>query len=534
MGCSAPAVGRANTRVASHVDDAVTRLLTQPAYAAVGIRTIFLETSDRPGVVRAVIAFPRPEPLLADVCTMFEYFGLRVAGQQRLNHAPHADADLHLFEFVTRQAWCADGLAQVAAAVEARDAHGFAVDIYAGLILTANVTWRQVVLVRAASRFLRQAGLGMSHHYVVDMLKDNPAFVTAFADYFAARFDPDIDARDQAVAAAAAALAGPVDAATTLDEDRILRAFASFVEATLRTNWFQVGADGAPKRYASFLLNSARLSLRGPVVPYREIFVDANDVEGIHMRSGLVARGGLRLSDRPEDYRTEVLGLMKTQTVKNSPIVPVGAKGAFIRKNPDTTPEQAYSTFIAGLLDVVDNLVDGRCVTPARTVTYSGEDSYLVVAADKGTAKFSDLANAPAVERRFWLGDAFASGGSAGYDHKVMGITARGAWLSVRRHFDDLGVDVAKDPVTVAGIGDMSGDVFGNGMLLSRSIRLVAAFDHRHIFIDPDPDPAASYAERERLAALPVSSWADYSGSKLSAGGGVWPRTAKSMDIEGP
>lgn len=393
------------------------------------------------------------------------------------------------------------------------------------------MSWRDVVLVRSAARFLRQAGLGMSPSYLIDTLREHPEFVTALAHYFTARFDPDIAAgdRDVAVAAAQQALAVPIEATTTVDEDRILRAFVSFVSATLRTNWFQRDPDGRSKPYTAFLLDSAQLLPRGPIVPFREIFVDCEDVEGIHARSGPVARGGLRFSDRPEDYRTEVLGLMKTQTVKNSPIVPVGAKGALVRKNPAITAEQAYRTFINGLLDVTDNLVDGRAATPPRTVVYGDEDTYLVVAADKGTARFSDLANAIAVQRGYWLGDAFASGGSAGYDHKKMGITARGAWVSVRRHFEDLGIDVDTDPIRVAGIGDMSGDVFGNGMLLSTGIRLVAAFDHRHVFIDPDPDPRASYQERQRLAARATSSWADYDQSTLSRGGGVWPRTSKKI-----
>ncbi len=337
--------------------------------------------------------------------------------------------------------------------------------------------------------------------------------------------------RPQAIAAAATALEERVDAAATLDEDRILRSLQSFVTACVRTNWFQTNASGRRKPYASFKLDSAELTLPGEVVPYRGIFVYANDVEGIHARAGAVARGGIRFSDRPEDYRTEVLGLMKTQDVKNSPIVPVGAKGAFIRKSPEVSVVESYSTFIEGLLDVTDNLVGDDEDVHERTVAHDAPDTYVVVAADKGTASFSDVANAIATDRSYWLGDAFASGGATGYDHKAMGITARGDWVSVRHHLRDLGIDVQTDPVSVVGIGDMSGDVFGNGMLLSKTIKLVAAFDHRHIFVDPEPDPDISYAERERLSGTPHPSWADYDRGRMSTGGGIWSRTAKTINL---
>ena len=284
-----------------------------------------------------------------------------------------------------------------------------------------------------------------------------------------------------------------VEDAGTLDEYKIRRALQSFVLAVLRTNWFQFDANGQPKPHISFKIDSSRLSVLDPVVPFREIFVHSDDVEGVHLRSGAVARGGLRWSDRTEDFRTEVLGLMKTQSVKNAPIVPMGAKGAFVLRSEEVSAADGYTTFIRGLLDITDNIVDGVVRHPARTVCLDDDDPYLVVAADKGTAQFSDLANSVAAEYNFWLGDAFASGGSAGYDHKAMGITARGAWLSVRRHFAESGRDIDTEKFTVAGIGDMSGDVFGNGMLLSRNIELVAAFDHRHIFLDPDPDAELSF-----------------------------------------
>ncbi|WP_162463695.1 MULTISPECIES: NAD-glutamate dehydrogenase domain-containing protein [unclassified Mycolicibacterium] len=485
---------------------------------------------DAADITRAVVAWADPAPLLTEACALFEHFGLQVAAQRTVDATGHP-LTLSVFDFVASHPWRAGSKDKVADAFAARGAHGFLIDGYARLILSANITWREVVLVRSASRFLRQAGLARSDSYVIDTLTEHADFVATLVDLFAARFDPQLCDRESRMANAQRRLENLIEATTSVDEDRILRAFASFVSATLRTNWFQRGPDGRPKRHASYLIDSSMLHPRGPIVPFREIFVDSEDVEGIHARSGPVARGGLRFSDRPQDYRTEVLGLMKTQTVKNSPIVPVGAKGAFVRKNPMVSAEQAYRTFVAGLLDLTDNLVGNRVCPPEDTVTYGGNDTYLVVAADKGTARFSDVANELATDRGFWLGDAFASGGSAGYDHKKMGITARGAWVSVRAHFADLGRDADADPITVVGIGDMSGDVFGNGMLLSPNLKLVASFDHRHVFIDPDPDPRAGYAERTRLAAMPASSWDDYDRTVLSPGGGVWSRNAKRIDL---
>lgn len=507
----------------AQIREALNTMLSQQRSAP---RMMFVDSAEA-GVLRAVVAWRAAQPLLTDVCALFENFGLPVARQHSIDDTVAAS----VFEFVTPPHWHPGRQVRVAAAFEAQDRYGFVIDGYARLISSADVSWREVMLVRSASRFLRQAGLGMSESYVITTLAEHPDFVTALVRFFQARFDPDLQNRDDAVAGAHAELATLIEATTTVDEDRIMRYFASFVSATLRTNWYQRGPDNAPKRHAAFMLDSAMLQPSGPIVPFREIFVDADDVEGIHARSGPVARGGVRFSDRPEDYRTEVLGLMKTQTVKNSPIVPVGAKGAFVSKNPAVSAEQAYCTFIEGLLDVTDNRAGAQVRNPARTVTYGGTDSYLVVAPDKGTSRFSDLANSIAVQRDFWLGDAFASGGSSGYDHKAMGITARGAWVSVRQHFADRGLDVDRDRFRVVGIGDMSGDVFGNGMLLSRQIQLIAAFDHRHIFIDPDPDPETSYLERQRLAGLPASSWADYAPDVLSAGGGVWSRSAKHIAL---
>jgi len=469
----------------------------------------------------AQIQWPGHPPLLADVCAMFERFGLRVASYH------HSEDAAHYYEFGDLSLPDST-LALIAEAVEAAIAGHWSVDRYAMLIAAAGIDWRRAVVIRAASRFVRQTGLGFSEDYIIESLVAAPEFVNALLALFDARFNPDAAADIEQADREVAAL---VEAATSLDDDRIRRALHAFVTATLRTNWFQLGADGQPKDYVSFKIDSSRLSITGPVVPYREIFVHSDTVEGVHLRSGAIARGGLRWSNRAEDFRTEVLGLMKTQAVKNAPIVPTGAKGAFVLRSATVDPADGYRTFIRGLLDVTDNIVDGTVRHPERTVCPDGDDAYLVVAADKGTATFSDLANSVAAEYDFWLGDAFASGGSAGYDHKAMGITARGAWLSVRRHFAEAGHDIDADPFTVAGIGDMSGDVFGNGMLLSRNIKLVAAFNHRHIFLDPNPDPETSYGERERLFALPRSSWQDYNPALISSGGGVWSRTAKSIPL---
>ncbi len=329
-----------------------------------------------------------------------------------------------------------------------------------------------------------------------------------------------------------------LDSVENLDEDRILRRFLALIRATVRTNYFQKDAGGAPKPYLSFKFNPALVPGLPAPKPMFEVYVYSPRVEGVHLRGGKVARGGLRWSDRMEDFRTEVLGLMKAQMVKNTVIVPVGSKGGFVVKQPPADREAfmkegiaCYQTFLRGLLDLTDNLVAGKVVPPKDLVRHDADDPYLVVAADKGTATFSDIANGVSKEYGFWLDDAFASGGSVGYDHKKMGITARGAWESVKRHFRKLGVNTQTTDFTVVGIGDMSGDVFGNGMLLSRHIKLLGAFDHRHVFLDPNPDPEASFKERERLFNLPRSSWADYDAKLISKGGGIYPRSAKSVTL---
>ncbi|MGH8976614.1 MAG: NAD-glutamate dehydrogenase, partial [Acidimicrobiia bacterium] len=405
------------------------------------------------------------------------------------------------------------------------------------LVLLAGLSWREVTLLRAYSRYLRQLGTWYSQAYMEDTLAAQPGIARSLVECFVTRLDPWLNGQedtDRLVDQIAAA----IDAVDTLDADRILRSLLHLVLATLRTNWFQPGADGEPRSGVVFKLDPSRIPDAPRPRPMYEIFVYSARVEGVHLRAGRVARGGIRWSDRREDFRTEILGLMKAQRVKNVVIVPSGAKGGFVVKRPpggrDALPaevEACYREFIGGLLDVTDNRRDGQVVAPPNVVRYDGEDPYLVVAADRGTATFSDIANAIAVERGFWLGDAFASGGSTGYDHKELGITARGAWVSVTRHFRELDIDVQSTDFTVVGIGDMSGDVFGNGMLLSEHIRLVGAFDHRHVFLDPDPDPAGTFAERARLFALPRSSWDDFDRAMISAGGGVHPRTAKSISV---
>jgi glutamate dehydrogenase len=422
-------------------------------------------------------------------------------------------------------------------------------DGFNALVLGAGLSHRQCAVLRGYAKYLRQVGSAFSQSYIEQTLREHPHLAVLLVRLFETRFRPSLDDRETRLAAVRAEVAAGLDQVSGLDQDRILRSLLELVESTLRTNHFQAGPDGRPKPWLAVKLDSRRAPGLPAPRPYAEIWVCSPLVEGIHLRFGPVARGGLRWSDRREDFRTEVLGLAKAQAVKNSVIVPVGAKGGFVlKRSPDPQTGRtgwleagvrAYTEFIRGLLDLTDNRRQGpdgpRIEPPSQVVRWDGDDPYLVVAADKGTATFSDLANAVAGEYGFWLADAFASGGSAGYDHKAMGITARGAWESVRRHFRTLGRDTQSigphGGLTVVGIGDMSGDVFGNAMLLSEAIRLVGAFDHRHVFLDPDPDPAVSFAERKRLFALPRSSWADYDHDLVSAGGGVWPRTAKAIPI---
>ena len=427
-------------------------------------------------------------------------------------------------------------------------------DGFNALVLGAGLTWRQVVILRAVAKYLRQTGSTFSQEYVVGALVSNVALAAALVGLFEARFDPDRfgtqghaeEERATAQNERVEQITQGLDQVASLDHDRIVRAFLGVIRATLRTSYYQHDAGSpsgapAPKPYVSFKLDPMAVPGLPAPRPMFEIWVYSPRVEGVHLRFGKVARGGLRWSDRREDFRTEVLGLVKAQMVKNAVIVPTGSKGGFFAKAlPDPTVDReawlaegiaAYKLFISAMLDITDNLVGTEVVPPQRVVRHDEDDTYLVVAADKGTATFSDIANGVAQAYGFWLDDAFASGGSAGYDHKAMGITARGAWESVKRHFREMGVDTQTQDFTAVGVGDMSGDVFGNGMLLSEHIRLVAAFDHRHIFLDPDPVAATSYPERRRLFDLPRSSWADYDTTLISEGGGVYPRSAKSVPV---
>jgi glutamate dehydrogenase len=409
------------------------------------------------------------------------------------------------------------------------------------LVIGAGLGWRDVTILRTAAKFLRQAGVSFSQAYIEDALTRNPDIAGLIVELFHARHAPAIEDREAREKTIHARIDAALNDVPSLDDDRIIRRLRSVVEASLRTNFYQRDADDVPKPYLAIKLDSHKLDELPAPRPLFEIFVYAPEVEGVHLRFGKVARGGIRWSDRREDFRTEVLGLVKAQQVKNAVIVPVGAKGGFYPKQlPLNAPREevqaaaisAYKTFVGALLDLTDNIgPDGAVIPPAGVVRHDDDDPYLVVAADKGTATFSDIANGLAEERGFWLGDAFASGGSHGYDHKKMGITAKGAWEAVKRHFRELGRDIQKEPFTCVGIGDMSGDVFGNGMLLSGQTRLLAAFDHRHIFIDPDPDPAKSFAERKRLFDLPRSSWEDYDKSLLSAGGGIYSRQVKQVAL---
>ncbi|MCO4890284.1 NAD-glutamate dehydrogenase [Cupriavidus sp. WGtm5] len=484
---------------------------------------------------------------------MLEHLGVRVDEERPYLIEPDSGAPLWVHDFGLE---IADGssaaefdIARVKALFEdafARAWHGeIENDDLNRLVLRAELAARDVTILRAYARYLRQVGSTFSDAYIERALTGNAGIAAMLVALFVARFDTVSQvaadtARQARCDKLLADIGTALDKVPNLDEDRILRLFLGVINATVRTNYFHRGEDGQPRPYLSFKFNPALVPGLPEPRPMFEIWVYAPRVEGVHLRGGRVARGGLRWSDRREDFRTEVLGLMKAQMVKNTVIVPVGSKGGFVVKRPPPPADRdaflregvaCYQTFLRGLLDLTDNLVGGELVPPPEVVRHDDNDPYLVVAADKGTATFSDFANAISAEYGFWLGDAFASGGSVGYDHKKMGITARGAWESVKRHFREMGVDIQSTDFTVAGIGDMSGDVFGNGMLLSPHIRLVAAFDHRHVFLDPDPDPARSLQERARLFGLPRSSWADYDVTLISAGGGIYPRTAKTIPL---
>lgn len=408
------------------------------------------------------------------------------------------------------------------------------------LVIKADLDWKRIMLLRAYYLYLRQVGVTFSQAYVENTLGNNPVIAAHLVRLFELKFDPSIKLRHKKIEAQEAVIMADIEKVVSLDEDRILRRYLNLIQATNRTNYYQNGVDSTGVPYVTFKLNPENITDLPFPRPKFEIFVYSPRIEGVHLRGGAVARGGLRWSDRKEDFRTEILGLMKAQMSKNAVIVPTGAKGGFIVKRAlDGLDRDAmmaeviecYSIFIGALLDITDNLKGEKLIPPNDVVRYDEDDPYLVVAADKGTATFSDVANGIAIERGFWLGDAFASGGSVGYDHKKMGITAKGAWESVKRHFRELGVDTQATPFDVMGIGDMGGDVFGNGMLLSEKIRLVGAFNHMHIFLDPSPDTDESFKERRRLFNKPRSSWTDYDVALISKGGGVFSRANKSITL---
>ncbi|RSM69892.1 NAD-glutamate dehydrogenase [Actinoplanes sp. ATCC 53533] len=482
------------------------------------------------------------EPMmLSAVLPVLHSLGAQVV-DERPYEVRRPDGTVYLYDFGLLPPAAHRELAEVRPQVENAFAAAWRieaeVDGFNELVLRAGLTWRQVVVLRAYAKYQRQTGNVFSQRYVESTFIAYPEIARLLVHLFEARFSPALELVEEERARRGDDLAEQIttllDGVDSLDQDRILRSYLTLIQATLRTSFFQRGADSRPKSYVAFKLDPQAIPDLPEPRPKYEIFVYSPRFEGVHLRFGAVARGGLRWSDRREDFRTEVLGLVKAQMVKNAVIVPVGAKGGFVLKQKPGDRDEAvacYRLFIGALLDVTDNIHSGKIVPPVEVVRHDGDDPYLVVAADKGTATFSDIANEISVSKDFWLGDAFASGGSAGYDHKKMGITARGAWESVKKHFRDLGTDTQSQDFTVVGVGDMSGDVFGNGMLLSEHIRLVAAFDHRHIFLDPDPDAASSYAERRRLFDLPRSSWADYDAALISEGGGIFPRTAKSIPV---
>jgi glutamate dehydrogenase len=533
-----------------------------PAIAASDIRIIEALTEERPlavdfshrnteerqSVSLRVWSFGRSLPLSERV-PVLENMGFTVVDERTYRIAPQGAAKLWFHDMLLERR--DGGTIDLDAGKEHLEAAFLMVmrgqaenDGYNALTLAAGLAWREVALLRTLSRFLRQVRVPYSQDYMWTTLTKHSAIAAAVVELFYARFDPRPDAaqaHDEKQKAIAARIEDALQKVDSLDEDRILRHFVNAVQVAIRTNFYQTDKDGLPKALIAIKFESAKITDLPLPRPLYEIFVYSPRVEGVHLRFGKVARGGIRWSDRPQDFRTEILGLVKAQQVKNAVIVPVGAKGGFVpklmQKRPTREQFQAegiatYKLFISTLLDITDNIHhDGTIVPPDCVVRHEGDDPYLVVAADKGTATFSDIANALSIEHDYWLGDAFASGGSAGYDHKVMGITARGAWESVKRHFREMDVNIHQTPFTCVGVGDMSGDVFGNGMLREQTTRLLAAFDHRDIFIDPDPDPAKAFAERQRLFNLPRSSWQDYDKSLISQGGGVYPRSSKEIRL---
>ncbi len=555
FGASIPETYKADVTAADAVGDLTTMLGLRESGAEFGVRLV--EHPER----WTLVVYRSGTPItLSDVLPQLQHLGFEVVDEHPYQFTGSSSAgSFWIYEFGLRPpaATASGGLRQIFEdALTALWLGQTEDDGFNTLVLTAGLTWREVTLLRACAKYLRQAGLRFSEDYMQRVLRSNGAITRLLIRLFESRFDPARQGgASERCEAITEEIRGQLDEVVSLDHDRILRSYLAVIDATLRTNYYKPGrsarggrGDGfppgasrdVPPEYLVLKLDPGNIPGLTPPRPKFEIFVYSPRLEAVHLRFGRVARGGLRWSDRQEDFRTEVLGLVKAQEVKNAVIVPSGAKGGFVCKRlPDPADREAYQaevlacyqTFIAAMLDVTDNISGDQVVPPPGVVRRDGDDPYLVVAADKGTATFSDAANEIAARYGFWLGDAFASGGSEGYDHKKMGITARGAWESVKWHFAALGLNPDTDDFTAVGVGDMSGDVFGNGMLLSGHIRLIAAFDHRHVFIDPAPQPAASFAERSRLFALPRSSWADYDQALISPGGGVWPRTLKSVPV---
>jgi glutamate dehydrogenase len=545
-----PVAYREDTSITQALDDfATARTLNADTPIAVKLH----QATDAPTSLRFRVYHFNTPITLSNALPMLENMGVKVASEHAYRIERHDQSAIHIHEYgLTHSLKNLDAAAF--ASVSSKFESTFLTtwnravenDGFNRLTLAANLGAFEVMVLRAYAKYLKQTGFTFSQSYIEQTLASHVAVAQDLVALFHTRFDPaKKDDRAKAIATLTELIKAKLEDVANADEDRILRRYLAVIEATLRTNFYQQkdGENGGRKEYVSFKIRSALVPELPEPKPLFEIFVYSPRIEGVHLRFGKVARGGLRWSDRQEDFRTEVLGLVKAQQVKNTVIVPVGSKGGFVLKAaPPQTDRDAYmkegvacyKNFLRGLLDITDNYVKGKVVAPKDVVRHDEDDPYLVVAADKGTATFSDYANGISAEYGHWLGDAFASGGSAGYDHKKMGITAKGAWESVKRHFREVGekgLNTQMTDFTVAGVGDMSGDVFGNGMLLSEHIRLVAAFDHRHIFLDPDPEPKASFMERARMFALPRSSWEDYDKALISPGGGIFPRGAKSIDL---
>jgi len=534
---------RAVTDVSEAVDDIESlEALRQSHRRQVGLHDL---DPYRPFTYRLKVFDQQTRYVLSDVLPVLENLGFRVLTADAYDIRPVDETDdvtVHSFLVQVPEEWeielesAGNRVSDAFFAIQNGWAENLGIN---NLILSAGLTWRQVALIKAYGAYAFRIGAVSSRMGLRRPVLEHPQAVGMLFRIFEVLFDPGFAGdRDEAVTAQENEFGRLLEDVRSIEDDRTLRRLLALVKATVRTNYYQAGFSQRPETAIALKFDCSRIEFMPKPRPKHEVWVSSAQTEGAHLRMGDVARGGLRWSDRQEDFRLEVLGLVKTQQVKNAVIVPAGSKGAFVVNRPPADPEarreagiSSYRDFVGALLSVTDNVVEGEIVHPPDTVIRDGDDPYLVVAADKGTATLSDTANELSAEYDFWLGDAFASGGSKGYDHKAMGITARGAWECVKRHFREMGADTQTEEFTVAGIGDMSGDVFGNGMLLSRTIRLVAAFDHRHIFLDPDPDAESSWEERRRLFDLPRSSWDDYDRSLISAGGGIWERGDKSIRL---